>query len=86
MKNKVLINLEVPEIGYRFNVFVPVNEIIWKIKKMLIKSISDVSDTVLSDSDYLLINKDNGRIYKNNEIIINTDIRNVSELILISKN
>ena len=36
MNNKVLISLEIPSIEYSFDVFIPVNEIIWKIKKTLI--------------------------------------------------
>ena len=36
MKNKVLIKLIVPEIDSDFDIFIPVNEIIWKIKKMLL--------------------------------------------------
>ena len=51
----------------------------------MIKSISDLSGVDLNfQENYALINKDNSRIYSNNEIVINTDIRNASELILIS--
>ena len=35
--NKVLVKLFVPEIDSSFDVFVPVNEIIWKIKRNLTK-------------------------------------------------
>ena len=35
MNNKVLIKLIVPEIDEEFDIFIPVNEIIWKIKKCL---------------------------------------------------
>lgn len=86
MNNKVLIKLIVPEIDSKFDVFIPVNELIWKIKKMLVKSISDVKGVNLDmKKDYVLLKKDNGRIYKSNEIVIDTDIRNASELFLFSK-
>lgn len=86
MQNKVLIKLIVPQLDFNFDIFVPVNELIWKIKKLLVKSISDLTNIPLDLNDeYLLINKDNCKIYLNNEILINTDIRNGSELILISK-
>lgn len=86
MNNKVLIKLIVPEIDSKFDVFIPVNELIWKIKKMLVKSISDVKGVNLDmKKDYILLKKDNSRIYKNNEIVIDTDIRNASELFLFSK-
>lgn len=85
MENKVLIKLLVPELDSTYDAFIPVNEIIWKITKMLTKSVSDLSNTCLGNNkEYLLINKVTTRIYNSNEIVINTDIRNGTELILIS--
>lgn len=85
MESKVLIKLIVPELDTTFDVFVPVNELIWKITKMLAKSVSDLSDTNFNNNkNYVLINKINTKIYNSNEIVINTDIRNGTELILIS--
>ena len=85
MENKVLIKLLVPELDSTYDAFIPVNEIIWKITKMLTKSVSDLSNTELGNNkEYLLINKVTTRIYNSNEIVINTDIRNGTELILIS--
>lgn len=87
MNNKVLIKLFVPEIDSSFDVFVPVNELVWKIKKMLMKVVNDVVNVNFDlTNDYVLINKDSSRIYKNNEIVIDTDIRNATELIIFSKN
>ena len=85
MEKKVLIKLLVPELDSTYDAFIPVNEIIWKITKMLTKSVSDLSNTDLGNNkEYLLINKVTTRIYNSNEIVINTDIRNGTELILIS--
>jgi len=86
MENKVLIKIILPEININYDVFIPVNEIVWKIKLLLIKSLSDLSGINLNNNEYILINKDNGRIYNNNEIIIDTDIRNTTELFLIFVN
>ena len=86
MKNKVLIRLIVPEIDSTFDVFIPVNEFVWKIEKMLLKSIEDLSGIRLNQNiECVLSNKDNCRIYNNNEVILNTDIRNSSEIILMLK-
>lgn len=86
MKNKILIKLIVPELDETFDIFIPVNELVWKIKKLILKVISDLSNANIdSNVDYILLNKDNSKIYNNNEIILDTDIRNSSELILISK-
>lgn len=87
MKNKVLIKLIIPELDTNFDVFIPVNEVIWKIKQLLIKSINEMANVPLNtDINYVLLNKSNSRIYSNNEIVINTDIRNGTEIILISSN
>ena len=86
MKNKVLIKLIVPELNDTFDLFIPVNEFIWKIKKLIIKSISDLENIQLDiEEQYILLNKDDCRVYTNNEIVIDTNIRNGSELILISR-
>ena len=86
MKNKVLIKLIVPELESNYDVFVPVNEIIWKVKKLLLKAVCDMSEIELDTSiNYILMNKSNCKMYGNNEILINTDIRNGTELILFSK-
>lgn len=87
MKNKVLVRLVVPELDNNFDVFMPVNEIVWKIKKLLIKSVADLSGINLDiNKKYTLINMTTGKIYTNNEIIIDTEIRNVTELVLMSSN
>ena len=42
--NKILINLYVPNLNQHYDLFIPVNEFIWKINKLVVKSISDLSD------------------------------------------
>ena len=86
MENKVLISVLFPELEKRFDVFIPVNEIIWKIKKLMLKSITDLCDIDLSVKETSLINLETGHIYGNNDIVINTDIRNGTELLLVSEN
>lgn len=86
MENKVLIKLIVPEMNSQFDVFIPVNEYVWKIKKLCAKSISDLLNVYIDiEQNYLLINKDNCTIYEDNITIINTDIRNGAELIFIGQ-
>jgi len=86
MNNKVLVKLIVPELDLDFDVFIPINEVVWKIKDMFLKCISDITNANIDfKSDFILVNRDNSRIYKNNEIIIDTDIRNSSELLFLSK-
>lgn len=89
MENKVLVKLTLPELDFCFDVFIPVNELIWKINILLIKSVSDLTGITLNggrDNNYVLINKDTGETYDNNAVVINTDIRNSTELLMISVN
>ena len=84
MKNKILIKVIIPEIDESFDIFIPVNEVIWKIKKLIVKGISDLSSNLIDDKEeYCFMNIDSAKIYSNNEIIINTDIRNATELVLL---
>ena len=84
MKNKVLIKLIIPELDITFDLFVPTNELIWKVKKLITKSVNDLVGEVLdTNKEYVLINKLTGQIYSNNITVYNSDIRNASELILL---
>ncbi len=82
--NKILINLYVPNLNQHYDLFIPVNEFIWKINKLVVKSISDLSDgKLLMNQNYVIANIETGKIYDNNDIVINTDIRNTTKLVLI---
>ena len=86
MENKVLIKLDVFELDETFDVFIPVNEVVWKIKAMLAKCVSDLEYIKFDpNNEFVIVNKNTGQVYNNNEIIINTDIRNGTELLLMEK-
>lgn len=82
MNNKVLIKLIVPSLDKSYDLFIPVNATIYKIKKLILESLNDI-DTNMLNVSYVLINKINSRVYNNKEIVINTDIRNATELMLL---
>ena len=85
MKNKVLIKLIVPMMDRSFDLFIPVNESIGRIKKMIVNSIVDITRVQLVENkEYILINKDTAETYDNNKIVIDTNIRNATELVLLS--
>lgn len=84
MSNKVLIKLYVPMLDTYYDLFVPVNELMWKVNKLIVKSVSDLSGGNLSlDKNYVLINSETGKVYENNVVVLNTDIRNATNLLLI---
>ena len=87
MKNKVLVKFIFPELEIEYDAFIPVNELVWKVTKLVVKAVSDLTNANLDVTiDYILMNKERGRVYKTNEIIIDTDIRNATELVIVSKN
>ena len=84
LNNKVLIQLFVPEIDESFDLFIPVNELLWRVKKLVVKSIYDLTNGEIDPKrEYVLINKTTGEIYKDNSIIRDTNIRNATELVLL---
>ena len=86
MNEKILIKLDVFGLDETYDVFIPPNELVWKIKAMLAKCVSDLEYLKFNPSEeYIIMNKNTGKIYNNNEIIIDTDIRNGTELLLMSK-
>ena len=86
MNDKVLVKLDVFGLDETYDVFIPVNELVWKIKAMLAKCVSDLEYLKFNpNEDYLIVNKNTGHVYNNNDVIIDTDIRNGTELLLMSR-
>lgn len=88
MHNKVLVKVIPLELDKSYDVFIPVNEYIFKVNKMVTKVAYNILgfDVNIMTKEYFLVNRKTGRIYKNNELVIDTDIRNGTELILIPSN
>lgn len=85
MNNKVLVSLNVPEIDKTYDVYLPVNKRIGNIICLLNKAINELTDGVFPISEYnSLYNVDTSEVYSLNALLLNTDIRNGSKLVLIS--
>lgn len=84
MNNKVCIDLIVPTIEEKYNVFIPVNKKTIEIIFLLNKAIFEMSNAEFPMSDELsLINADTGKIYDVNKTILENKILNSTKLILI---
>ena len=78
--NKLLVSLYVLMLDKQFELFIPVDEKVGNIVKLLDKSLfENVSDL----RKRIVLNLDSGNVYKNNDIIRNTDIKNDTKLVLI---
>jgi len=81
MKNKVLVELIVPEIDKRFSVFLPINKKIGNIIVLLNKAINEI-DRNHTQTNNSLYNRETGEKYDINYTIYNSNIRNGTALIL----
>lgn len=83
MKNKILIKVIVPTLMSEYEIFIPVNERIVKVKELLIKGIIDLSEGhFMLKKNYSLIDPDEGTIYDSRIIVRDTNIINNKRVIL----
>ena len=83
-KNKILIELEIPLIEKKYDLFIPINKKIGTIKKLIENSLVELIDNdyeVREDTN--LYSKDTGEIYDVNKTVRDTDLQNGSRVILI---
>lgn len=83
MKNKVLVKIIIPYLMTTYEIFIPVNERIVRVKDLIIKGVYDLSDQKLSlNKTYSLIDPDTGTIYDSRVIVRDTNIINSKKIIL----
>ena len=86
MNDKVIVQLVVPEINERYNIFLPVNKKIGTIIDLLDKSVNEMTNGEFPISKSCkLYNADTLQIYEANTLVFNSDIRNSTRLVLLSK-
>lgn len=79
-ENKVLVNLYILSLGKNFELYLPVNEKVGNISKLLNTTMFDTIDTAIN---YSILNIEDGTCYKDNELIRDTNIKNGSRLLLV---
>lgn len=84
MNNKVLVELVVPILEESYDVFIPVNRKVGNVIGILSKLVFDMSSGYFVPNEKnFLYNGITGDIYPVDELILNTDIRNGSKIILL---
>lgn len=83
MENKVLINLMVPELEKSYNVYLPISKRIGNIIFLLIKAINEMGDNYEFNESLALFSRMTGEKYNPNSLVIETNIRNGSEIVLL---
>lgn len=85
MDNKVIVKLVVPELDSQYDVYLPVNKRIGNILVLLNKGLNEITKGKYPIVDKLLLFNGNTReCYDINALLINTNIRNGTVLILVS--
>ena len=83
-KNKILIELEVPLIEKKYDLFIPINKKVGTIKKLIENALIELIDNDYEiREDTNLYSKDTGEIYDVNKTVKDTDLQNGSRIILI---
>lgn len=86
MNNKVLVNINVPEIDKNFDVYLPINKKIGNIIILLNKLINELTDGEFTLSkNNRLYNLTTKELYTSDILLANTNIRNGTLLVLLSK-
>lgn len=85
MKNKVLVELKVPEIGETYSVYLPSNKKIGNIIILLNKAINELSNNEFPlSTENSLFDVYTGIQYSKDDTLVSTNIRNGSKLVLLS--
>ncbi len=83
-RNKILVELEIPLIEKKYDLFIPVNKKVGTIKKLIEASLVELTDsTYVISEDTNFYNKELGTIYDVNQTVRDTDLKNGSRIILL---
>ena len=82
-ENKINVELIVPGVGQRYNLFIPVNKTVGEIIKILNNTINDMTGSFPQNNKLCIINVLDGVIYDSKTEILNSGIKNGSVLALI---
>lgn len=84
MKNKILVELIVPEIEESYDIYIPINKKIGSIINLLSKAIFELSDgEYVNNNKSFIYNSDTGEKYDINVIVKDTNIRNGTKIVLM---
>lgn len=84
MNNKILIELEIPLIEKKYDLFIPINKKVGTVKKLIEEALVELSNNAyVPKEDTNFYSKETGEIYDVNKTVRDTDLKNGSRIILI---
>ncbi len=82
--NKILIELFIPMLDQRLELFIPINKTFYQTSILIQKAIMEMTNGAYKISDKAIFyNQTTGKSYDINEIVKNSDLQNGSSLLLI---
>ena len=83
-KNKILVELEIPTIEKKYDLFIPINKKVGTIKSLIESSLLELTDNAYEiKEDTNLYSKETGIVYDVNTTVRDTDLKNGSRIILL---
>ena len=84
MKNKVLVEIYIPQLDEKFNIYLPLNKNIANIIELICKAVSEMKRIDQIDfNTFSLYNRESGLKYQPDKTIKETNIRNGFRLLLM---
>jgi len=84
MNNKILIELEIPLIEKKYDLFIPINKKIGTIKTLIEQALVELTDNAyVPKEDSNFYSKESGEIFDVNKTVRDTELKNGSRIILI---
>ena len=84
MNNKILIEIEIPSIEKKYDVFIPINKKVGTIKRLLEQALIELTDKAYQiTEDANFYSKEDGEMYNVNHTVRDTNLKNGSRIILI---
>ena len=84
MDYKILVEFHIPEIEEDYEAYIPINKTIGEVSNLLLRVLREKYSTFAEGGDIKLYDRYTYRVYRENDLIRNTGIKNGSELIIIS--
>ena len=81
--NKVLIKLYVPALEKKYDIWIPINKKVKDVINLIVSGIDSLNKINIKEEKLYLYNKSTAEVYCMKDKIIDTNIRNATELILI---
>ncbi len=84
MNNKILVELYIPLIEKKYDLYIPINKKIGTVKQLIENALKELTDNIyVIKENSNFYNKETGEIYNVNQSVKETDLQNGTRIILL---